>query len=169
MDGVSIWYLWRKGLFRLLSLQGLLQWVNLHERYGNYFTPSALPDTNRDQTCNLKITRPHHWPPSYHSPIYTHEAKRAKINDTRQDGCLTSNSAGSQQVHNVYMISQVAENFQLWHQRLFFCGMSTCCWRKRKHFKTLDKDMEQSWHMLECVWFFAVKRILYVLAAGWLQ
>lgn len=39
----------------------------------------------------------------------------------------TSNSAGSQQVDDIYVVSQVNEDFQLRHQSLFLSGMSACC------------------------------------------
>lgn len=39
----------------------------------------------------------------------------------------TSDSTGSQQVDDIYVISQVNEDFQLGHQCLFLRGMSTCC------------------------------------------
>lgn len=39
----------------------------------------------------------------------------------------TSNSAGSEKVDNIYVVSQVNEDFQLRHQCLFLCGMSARC------------------------------------------
>lgn len=39
----------------------------------------------------------------------------------------TSDSTGSQQIDDVYVISQVNEDFQLGHQCLFLRGMSACC------------------------------------------
>lgn len=44
----------------------------------------------------------------------------------------TSNSTGSQQVDNIYVVSQVNEDFQLRHQCLFLCGMSACCERHKE-------------------------------------
>lgn len=39
----------------------------------------------------------------------------------------TSDSTGSQQVDDIYVVSQVNEDFQLGHQCLFLGGMSACC------------------------------------------
>lgn len=44
----------------------------------------------------------------------------------------TSDSAGSQQVDDIYVVSQVNEDLQLRHQRLLLCGMSACCEGHRK-------------------------------------
>lgn len=40
---------------------------------------------------------------------------------------LTSDCAGAQQVHDIHVVAEVSENFQLGHQRLLFRRMGIRC------------------------------------------
>lgn len=73
-------------------------------------------------------------------------------------GWHTSNSAGSQKVDNIHVVSQVTEDFQLWHECLFLRGMCTCCGKKGTHSaftKGIRANLanEELWlHITSCSW-----------------
>lgn len=60
--------------------------------------------------------------------LHVNNAKKKTITKKKTKAIpQTSDSTGSQQVDDIYVISQVNEDFQLGHQCLFLRGMSTCC------------------------------------------